>query len=93
MNINLNTGEGNFGETMETPQEEIEEHIEILRGAAVRCSGEVMLIADREYRGVYRVWHRILPPEGTIESAHQNVWGWVSPDGELVTSLWPWAVD
>lgn len=93
MNINLGpTPEPNFGETMESMQDEIDEHIEIMRGTDVPVSDHVMLLSDPEYPGAYRVWLTLVPPGGTIQGASETEWAWVNPDGEIITSRWPWAV-
>lgn len=90
MNINLMQGVEHA--VYPSVQDEIDEHIEILRHAGLRVTGEVILVADPEYPGVYRVWHRQPPAEGHIESAGAYNWIWVDPDGEVVSTHWPWAV-
>lgn len=91
--MNINLGDAGEGWSHQTIQEEIEEHIEIMRHAGAQVANRpVMLLSDPEYPGAYRVWLQVLAPEGTIQSAQAAQWCWVTPDGEIITSLWPWTV-
>lgn len=92
MNINLVGGDGNFGETMESLQAEIDEHVEILARSGMDISGYVALFPEPEIPGVYRVWHLLSDPPGEIRSAAADRWAWITPDGEVVQSAWPWVV-
>lgn len=93
MNINLGpTPEPNFGETMESIQDEIDEHIEIMRRSGESLTGRVMLISDPEYPGAYRVWTEREPLSELHRRAQDPVWLWVTPEGEVLGSQRPWAV-
>jgi hypothetical protein len=95
MNINLGpTPEPNFGETMESMQDEIEEHIEIMRRAnpLPGYTGRTMLLSDPEYPGAYRVWLEY-KAKGEIQRRGQEpTWVWVTPEGEVINSQRPWGV-
>lgn len=90
--MNINLGDAAEGWHHETIQDEIDEHVSIMITANLNVGTPVMLLPDPEYPGVYRVWTRLLPKEGTIESAAAYRWVWVTPDGEVITSAWPWSV-
>lgn len=91
MNINLGpVPEPNFGETMESMQDEIDEHIEIMRRAAPATpfTGRAMLLSDPDYSGAYRVW--LEGPKDPYD--YMPMWVWVNPDGEIINSKRPWGV-
>lgn len=81
MNINLGpTPEPNFGETMESMQDEIEEHQEILRSAGFSIVGPAALLPESsEYPGSYQVWSPCFS-EGTQKYG----WVYIDPDGNAI---------
>lgn len=77
MNINLGpVPEGNFGETMDSMQAEIDGHQDLLRntGMDVRDSGAVLIPEGPDYHGSYQVWS---PLEG-------GDWVYIDSEGEPV---------
>jgi hypothetical protein len=71
-------------------QDEIDEHVEIMRSAGESLTGRVMLLSDPEYptTGAYRVWCERQP----ILKVGRSVWLWVTPDGEIIASNDPASV-
>lgn len=91
--MNVNLGDAGEGWSHQTIQEEIEEHIEIMRGAGQQVADRpVMLLSDPEYPGAYRVWLQLQPKSDIQRRASDPTWAWVTPDGEIIMTQRPWGV-
>lgn len=76
MNISLGpTPEPNFGETMESMQDEIDEHQDIMKSVGFKLAGPAVLIPEGDdYPGSYQVWS---PIEG-------GTWVYVDTEGSVI---------